>query len=191
MGSYPIYVTGGAADNYRFSYTSGTLTINMAEQKLSWEQELTGLKKGDQVELKASASSELPITYNLDDDTAVEIYTAGTKYYLDCKADGQAQIVATQDGNRNYYSAARVRKMVVVGEGDAIHAIEASDIIIQGTPFGIRVTNAEIGETISVYSLNGVLQKSLKVEEKTTDILLPLDNVYIIKVGGKMVKLKM
>ncbi len=191
VGSYPIYVTGGAADNYRFSYASGTLTINKAEQTLLWEQELTGLKIGDQVELKATASSKLPITYTLDDNTFVEIYYTGNKYYLDCKADGQAQIVATQDGNRNYYSAARVRKMVVVGDGDAIHAIEASDIIIQGTPFGIRVTNAEIGETISVYSLNGVLQKSLKVEEKTMDILVPIDNVYLIKVGGKMVKLKL
>lgn len=191
VGAYPIVVSGGLAINYDFSYNSGTLTIHKTEQTLSWEQELTGLKVGDQVELKATASSELPITYTLDDDAAVEIYTTGTKYYLDCKADGQTQILATQDGNRNYYSAARIRKMIVVGEGDAIHAIEASDMIIQGTPFGIRITNAEMGETIGVYSLNGVLLKSLKVEEKTTDILLPLDNVYLIKVGGKMVKLKL
>jgi hypothetical protein len=55
VGTYPINVTGGSADNYTFNYSSGTLTINKAEQTITWEQDLSDLKIGDQVELLASS----------------------------------------------------------------------------------------------------------------------------------------
>ena len=57
VGTYPIYVSGGSADNYKLSYVSGMLTINKIEQTISWQQDLTALNVGDQVELKAVASS--------------------------------------------------------------------------------------------------------------------------------------
>ena len=191
VGSYPIDVTGGSADNYKFSYTSGILTINKAEQTISWEQDLSGLKVGDQVELLAVASSGLPITYTMDSNNFAELYSAGNnKKYLDCKAEGQFTIRATQDGNKNYYSSTRINKTVTIGNIEsAVKSLENSLVNIQRMPFGIRVTDANLGNVILIYSTDGVLQKSVKVENEITDIPLSRDKVYIVKVGGKTVKI--
>lgn len=191
VGSYPIDVTGGSADNYKFSYTSGTLTINKAEQAISWEQDLGNLKVGDQVELQAVASSGLSITYNMDSNDAAEIYSAGNnKTYLDCKAEGQFTIRATQEGNKNYYSSTRVSKTVTIGNGEsAVKSLENSLTKIQRTPYGIRVTNANIGDVIQVYSADGILHRSVKVEGEMTDIRLSNGTVYVVKVGTRTMKI--
>lgn len=123
VGTYPINVTGGSADNYTFSYTSGILTINKAEQTISWEQDLSALSVDDQVELKAEASSGLPITYTMDQNNIAEIYSTGNKYYLDCKGEGTFQIVAVQNGDKNYYSSTRIRKTVTIGNSSGINLV--------------------------------------------------------------------
>lgn len=268
VGTYPINVTGGNADNYSFTYTSGTLTINKAEQTISWEQDLTGLNVGDQVELKAEASSGLPITYTMDDNGAAEIYTAGTKTYLDCIAGGQFSIRAVQNGNINYYSSPRISNTVsIVGsypESDplltikqadngsvsvrvskggvytftitpsngwnihsvtfnnsdvtsqlssdgrfttpainsnstlsvvyeqgssSIDAAMVSDVKISATSNGVRVVGANTGDFIRVYTKDGLLQKSVKVDAQTMEVPLSKSDVYIVKVSGKTVKL--
>lgn len=271
VGTYPINVTGGSADNYKFSYTSGTLTINKAEQTIIWEQDLSGLKVGDQVELLARASSELPITYTMDNNNAAEIYSAGTKTYLDCKAGGQFSIRAVQNGNKNYYSSPRASNVVSIvgsnpttdpiltikqadngsvstqvskgsvytftiapsngwrihsvtfnnsdvtnqlnsnstfttpamysnsilsivyeqGENSAVSATRQSEVKIQGMSFGIRVSNANTNDVIRIYSVDGILQKSIKAEGQITDIPLSDGKVYIVKVGAKTVKLSL
>lgn len=191
VGIYPINVTGGSADNYKFSYTSGTFTINKAEQTISWDQDLSNLKVGDQVELQAVASSGLPITYKMDSNDAAEIYSAGNnKTYLDCKAEGQFTIRATQEGNKNYYSSTRINKNVTIGNGESsVKSLDNASIKIQRMPFGIRVSNAKSGDFIRIYSANGVLHRSVKVEGEITDIGLSNGTVYVIKVGTRTMKI--
>ena len=131
VGTYPITVSGGSAVNYNFSYSSGILKINKAEQTISWEQNLEGLHVGDQVELLAAASSGLPITYTMDNYDAAEIYSAGTKTYLDCKAGGQFSIRAMQNGNNNYYSSPRISNNVSISgsnpSSDPVLTIKQAD----------------------------------------------------------------
>ena len=189
VGTYPINVTGGSADNYTFSYTSGILTINKAEQTLYWEQDLSDLSVDDQVELKAEASSGLPITYTMDQTNIAEIYSTGKKYYLDCKNEGTFQIVAAQNGNKNYYSSTRVRKTVTIGNSSGINEIDNSPVKLQKTSYGIKVIDANVGDVIRVYTLDGLLQYSIRVDSKNVDIPLKGQDGYIIKVGGKTVKL--
>jgi len=188
VGTYPINVTGGSADNYIFSYTSGILTINKAEQTISWEQDLSTLSVDDQVELKAEASSGLPITYTMDQANIAEIYSAGNKYYLDCKGEGTFQIVAVQNGNKNYYSSTRIRKTVTIGNSSGINEMDNSQVKVQRTSYGIKVNDANVGDIIYVYTLDGQLQHSIKVDSKNVDIPLKKQDVYIIKIGGKIVK---
>lgn len=190
VGSYPINVTGGSADNYKFSYTSGTLTINKAEQTISWEQNLSNLKVGDQVELQAVASSGLPITCSMESNSFAEIYSAGNnKKYLDCKAEGHFTIRASQDGNKNYYSSTRINKTVTIGNGEsAVKSLNNASLKIQRMPFGIRVLDAKFGDEIRIYSADGVLQRTEKVEGEITDIRLSNGSVYIVKVGTRTMK---
>lgn len=131
VGNYRIDVTGGEALNYIFSYTSGTLTITKAEQQIEWNQDLSNLQVGDQIELKAIASSELPITYTVDDGSIAEIYTSGSKTFLDCISEGQVQILAIQNGNDNYYPSQRIRKTVNIS--DSSNYVAVSSIILNKT----------------------------------------------------------
>ena len=190
VGTYRIDVAGGEAKNYGFSYVPGRLTINKAEQSIAWNQDFRGLRVGDQVELKATASSGLQVTYSMESYEPAEIYTAGTTYWLDCKAEGETQIVAVQEGNRNYYATNRIRKPLIVGPVAIVEAGDGSLVKIQSTQLGIRVTGAKPGENIRIYTLDGMLQRSVRVEEPTTYIQMKRNNIYIVRVGEKVVKLK-
>ena len=267
VGTYVLEVAGGYSPNYTFTYGTGALTIVKAEQEFEWEQDLSNLEVGSQIELQASATSGLPVTYTSDNDDIAEIYRAGSKTYLECKSAGSFTIKAVQEGNDNYYSTRRINKKVtIVGEGDytptliikqadngaistkvtkgsrhvfTIHvengwrihsvlfnnqdvtsqldedntyitpailetsvmnvvfekdngtpvtALPSSSIKIQGTSFGARVTGANDGELIQVFTTDGVLQKSVKAHDSVIDIPLSED-IYIIRVGTKTVKL--
>ena len=118
VGTYEIAVSGGVDNNYDLSYSSGSLTIKKADQNLSWEQTLTNLKVYDQVELKASSTSGLPISYTMDDTDVCEIYKAGSKTYISCDKPGTVRIKAIQEGNDNYEATARMYKEVKVSNPD-------------------------------------------------------------------------
>lgn len=269
VGTYPIEVTGGYSPNYTLSYGSGTLTIVKAEQTFTWNQDLTNLKVGDQVELQASASSNLPITFTADSENFAEIYKAGSKTYMECKKAGSFHIKAVQDGNDNYYSTQRINKEVtIVGEDEynptlfikqtdngmvstkvnkgsthtftiyvetgwkihsvtfnntdvtnklssgntyttpeitenstltvvyeqensAVNAIQNSNVKILATAEGIRVTGVNSDDVIRVYTIDGTLKKSVRAEGSQIEITLHKNNIYVVKVGAKTVKLRL
>jgi hypothetical protein len=63
-------------------------------------------------------------------------------------------------------------------------------VTIQATSQGARVKNAAVGETIYVYSEDGVLQKTVCTTGTETDIPLEQGGLYIIKVEDLVVKLR-
>lgn len=116
VGTYPINVSGGDATNYKFSYTSGVLTINKAEQTIEWNQDLSNVQVGSQVELTAKASSGLPVEYTMESNYSASLYKVGTKTYIDCVAAGQIVLRASQPGNNNYYGTPRATNAInIVG----------------------------------------------------------------------------
>ena len=98
VGTYPINVSGGDATNYKFSYTNGVLTVNKAEQSIDWNQDLSNVQVGSQIELTAVASSGLPIEYTMETNNSASLYKVGTKTYIDCIASGQFLLKAIQNG---------------------------------------------------------------------------------------------
>lgn len=269
VGTYPIEVTGGYSPNYTLSYGSGILTIVKSEQTFTWNQDLTNLKVGDQVELQASVSSNLPITFTADSENFAEIYKAGSKTYMECKKAGSFHIKAVQDGNDNYYSTQRINKEVtIVGEDEynptlfikqtdngmvstkvnkgsthtftiyvetgwkihsvtfnntdvtnklssgntyttpeitenstltivyeqensAVNAIQNPNVKILATSDGIRVTGINSDDVIRVYTIDGTLKKSVRAEGSQIEITLHKNNIYVVKVGIKTVKLRL
>lgn len=151
VGTYPIVVSGGSADNYTFNYTSGTLTINKANQTILWEQDLSHFKVGDQVVLEASSTSGLPVSYAMDSNNVAEIYLVAESTYLDCKAVGQAQVMAVQSGNHNYHSTTRLRRTVTVNDSSTAinelqnEALEEAKIFDMS---GTRINNLQKGVNI-------------------------------------------
>ncbi len=269
VGTYVIEVTGGYSPNYTLTYGSGTLTIVKAEQTFTWSQDLTNLKVGDQVELQADASSKLPITFTMDTENYAEIYKAGSKTYMECKAPGSFHIKAVQDGNDNYYPTQRINKSVtIVNEGEynptlfikqgengmvstkvgkgtthtftflaetgwkihsvtfnntdvtselnsdntyttpainenstlavvyeqvgsAVGAIQKSNVRVLATADGIKVTGVIAEDIIRVYNIDGSLQRSVRAVGSQVVIPLHKDQVYIVKVSDKTVKLRL
>ena len=116
VGTYPINVSGGDAINYKFSYTNGVLTVNKAEQSIDWNQDLSNVQVGSQIELTAVASSDLPIEYTMETNNSASLYKVGTKTYIDCIASGQFLLKAIQNGNNNYYGTPKVTNTInIVG----------------------------------------------------------------------------
>ena len=193
VGTYDITLSGGYSPNYTFTYGQGTLTIIKAEQTFEWEQDLGNIEVGSQIELSAKASSGLPITYTMDSDEYAEIYKAGSKTYMECKKAGTFSIKAVQEGNDNYYSTQRINKKVtIVDEGSsAINAIQNSKVKVLSTSDGIRVKGINSDDVIRVYTSDGTLQRSVRANGSQVDIPLHKDNMYVVKVGTKTVKLRL
>lgn len=79
------------------------------------------------MQLLAEASSGLPIAYSLDSNNFCEVYTTGKSSYIDCKAEGEIQIRASQEGNGNYYSTPRVSKKIkITSLGSENHLLQLS-----------------------------------------------------------------
>lgn len=172
VGTYPIEVTGGYSPNYMLSYGSGQLTIVKAEQTFTWNQDLTNLKIGDQVELQASASSNLPITFTADSENFAEIYKAGSKTYMECKKAGSFHIKAVQEGNDNYYSTQRINKEVtIVGEEEY-----NPTLFIKQTDNGMVSTKVNKGSThtFTIYAETGWKIHSVTFNDK--DVTNELDS---------------
>lgn len=122
VGTYAIVVTGGRGENYEVtSFTNGTLTVEKANQSIEWNQDLSSINQYDQIELTATSTSGLPITYEVAGNNVVDVYTSGGKTYLDCYGTGTVTIRATQQGNDNYNPSETItNRLTVVSEGGYI-----------------------------------------------------------------------
>ena len=91
-----------------------TLTIiddTLQDQTIAWDQSLSSISFGTaDINMTASASSGLPITYISSDTNVVDIN--GT--YLKIIAQGSATVSASQGGNGQYSAAPTVTKNITV-----------------------------------------------------------------------------
>lgn len=120
VGTYPITISGGDATNYVFSkYNPGVLTIEKADQTIFWDQDLSAIELYSQVELNASSSAGLPISYEMSPNNVATLYNNAGNWYLDCYGSGAVNIRAIQNGDKNHNAADLVSKtLVVYGGGD-------------------------------------------------------------------------
>ena len=149
VGTYPIYISGGEAANYKFEYKQGWLSVSTAYQEIIWNQELSNLAIGQQVELTGYATSGLDISYLIENNDVCEVYSVGNKKYLDCKNTGEAQIRAIQNGNGNFYSAPRISKTIKVSSTSE----NRPSLTIKALPVGSMSTNVDWG-TIYTFKIN-------------------------------------
>lgn len=269
VGTYPINVSGGDATNYKFSYTNGVLTVNKAEQSIDWNQDLSNVQVGSQIELTAVASSGLPIEYTMETNNSASLYKVGTKTYIDCIASGQFLLKAIQNGSNNYYGTPKVTNTInIVGntiadptltiiqgekgliktqvakgsvytftieatDGWKVHSVSFNDediteqldahnrfttpninasttlnvvyetsadgicstkvssAKILGTSYGIKVENAKPNEVLKVYTIDGKLVKSQKLQSSEVDVDLPNNETYIINLEDIRVKVRL
>lgn len=184
VGMYRTLISGGEADNYDFVYDGGTLTVTKADQTLTWEQDLSQIEIGSQIELTATASSGLDVTYIVPDNNFVSLYKAGTRTMLDCYGTGTLIIRAVQDGNKNYYSSERLSKTLTVVSPTAISNVASDGYKVFATPKAINLSGIPEGVEARVYSLDGALL--YQGHDGKVDVQ---SGTYIVVVGDKKTKI--
>jgi hypothetical protein len=110
VGTYPI--TEGslsAGSNYTLSYTGNNLTITIGSQQITWGQSLSvGCNNSTQLQLTATASSGLPVTYSVSDTTIATV----SGDVLTLLQPGSTIVTATQAGDSNVTAAPTVTDTV-------------------------------------------------------------------------------
>lgn len=110
VGSYPIDISGGLDNNYDFVYNNGSLTIQKANQTITFEP-LPTVAFGDRpVVLTASVPSGLVIKYT-SSNSSVAVIDGQTIKIL---GPGTTLITASQSGDDNYNSAPDVVQTLTV-----------------------------------------------------------------------------
>jgi MBG domain (YGX type)/Putative Ig domain len=110
VGTYPI--TAGslsAGSNYTISYTGNYLTIAMVSQQITWTQSLLlGCISTTQVQLTATASSGLPVTYSVSDGNMATV----SGNLLTLLQRGTTVVTANQAGDANHTAAPAITDTV-------------------------------------------------------------------------------
>jgi hypothetical protein len=163
VGTYPI--TEGSLNpggNYTITYTGSDLTITKAAQQIAWAQNLlVGCNSVTQVQLTATTSSGLPITYSVSDPAVATI--SGS--VLTLLQPGTAVVTAVQAGDSNYDAATAVTDTILYQSASLINQ-HWNDVIFFDNSSGDYVAwqwykndTAVKGDTLQYYSespsLNG------------------------------------
>ena len=122
VGTYPIVPFGGLADNYDLSYERGVLTIVKAAQTIAWNDELPAKATvGTKIKLEATTTSGLPVSFKSSDESVANVSVIGGEQYLICKKAGDVDIIAYQEGNKNYEAAPNeTRNLTIVKTAQTI-----------------------------------------------------------------------
>jgi gliding motility-associated-like protein len=107
-GKYPILVSGGTNSNYIFTYVNGVLTVDKADQVITFAPIPDGLRMSQQYQLDATASSGLPVSFEVSDPNIASV-DGNT---LTINQDGDFTITASQVGDQNWNPASSVTQSV-------------------------------------------------------------------------------
>jgi gliding motility-associated-like protein len=100
-GSYDINITGASAKNYSITYNKGKLSIDKADQTITFGDIPSGLRMTQTYDLNATASSGLNVTYGLSDPEIASL----DGNILTIRRDGSLTVTAMQEGDQNWNAA--------------------------------------------------------------------------------------
>ncbi len=149
-GTYPITVSDGVSTNYSFSYVEGTLTVNKADQTITFDA-LVDRTVGDAAfDLTATASSGLSITYTSSDENVASV-SGSTVTILNA---GTTTVTASQAGGTNFNAASEVVQTLTVNNNiqDQTITFEALDNQVYGASSFELTGTASSGLTIAYSS---------------------------------------
>ena len=92
--------------------------------------------------------------------------------------------------------SAQFNRLIATFEQDApVTGIAAvtnpSQVKILGSADGIHITNAQPGDVVSVYGMDGRMVRTVKMRSQQADIALKANSLYIIKVADRVVKVRL
>ena len=110
--NYNVTFTPNDVSTYNTVNKYVVLTVNKADQAITWDMGNQSMYVGGQLTLNATASSKLGVTYTSSNTSAVTV--SGNT--LTAEGEGNATITASQAGNNNYNAATDVTYTVSVSK---------------------------------------------------------------------------
>ena len=142
------------------------------------------------MELTATATSGLPVTYTVDDNDVCEIYKADSKSFIICKNPGIAIIKAVQEGNGNYEPTSVLNNVVTVNK-PAVEMVTLSikqvgsgtitQSVVKGDTFSFRIIPQE-GWRVHSLTFNGVDYTS-QIDESNGFVTPQIDSDAVISIA--------
>lgn len=119
-------------------------TVVEAKQTITWNQPETSLKVGESVTLSATASSGLPVSYQITEGSSyAEIAESNGVYTLKTLQAGLVTIVASQAGNSEYDAAEGVTMQFTIGAKKTQTITWNQDIeIAKGTTLAMQAVSS-------------------------------------------------
>lgn len=113
-GNVIIVAVQEGNDTYAEASVGKLVTVNKNSQIVTFPTDLSGVKVGDQLQLTASSSSGLPVTFSSSDDSVATVSEDAVLYV---RSQGAADITAIQAGS-DIYDNAQVTKTLTIGASD-------------------------------------------------------------------------
>lgn len=179
-GEYPINIFGAETQNYDISYELGLLTINKAEQTITWNQDFSEAEEGESTVLTAEVNTGLPLEWYSSDDLIACITFDGENSILNYLKAGSLKITVSQAGNNNY-NPTEVSKMIEVHVCSGIDDLLVDD--------GFAITSEGIANPnhtpFMLFSLSGQ-----RVYSGTVAKLALEKGFYILVINNQAVKIR-
>jgi hypothetical protein len=182
VGVYQLssYLYATSPKNYELKWNIGTLTITPANQTITWESLSESYAVGATIELQATASSGLDVTYTSSNPEVAAV--DGNKLTL--LSAGEVTITASQSGSENYYAADDVQQTIEVSSTSGIESLSSNGCSVYGRN-GKLIVNGNNGMTVKVMSIDG---KTVYAGHDSKISLIP--GIYIVKLGTNTFKVR-
>ena len=137
-----------------------TVNVNKAPQIIVWEQDLTHLRIGEQVELTAVSSSGLPVVYTTENTSIITI----EGNILSTWEAGSIAITATAPESENYLEAISATQTVIIQSSETpTHLSDTKvsySIYPNPTDNELNIQSESNIRHISIYDVQGKLMYS-------------------------------
>lgn len=112
-GIYQVRIS--IEDGSYFGMKDVKLTIEKANQTIQWTQQLRTIKAKEKMQLEATSTSGLPVSFSSEDETIAKVEAKNGEWWLVADTlPGEVTIKAVQLGNDNYNLANSVLKTIRV-----------------------------------------------------------------------------
>lgn len=195
VGSYTVTVSNALGS---VTSSPALLTVNRLGQMITFDALPNRILGDAPFDLSASASSGLPVQFNLVSGPAS---LSGNRLTLSNQSGGRVAVRASQPGNSNYLAAADVERSfeVLVTLGTSVTGVGSVNQVPTGSAFtnGTEVTitatpgagHAFVGWTGSVTNSNNPLPVLMETNKQVTANFLPVYSLTVSNSAGGLVTL--
>ena len=159
-----------------------TITVSKQAQTIMFTLAMTTGTVDDKIDLTATATSSLPVTFTSSDEAVVAIGTGADAGMLVLKTAGTAIITASQSGDDTYAAAADVTQTIMVEAAMVLGIEEVADgFVLYPNPTSGKLHFSEQVAEFRLYGIEGRLLETRK-NVRSADLSARPAGLYFVEV---------